>query len=425
MRPGVGRTRRFARLRLRRHFALALGEHDFQRLLELQLRLPERHAVLRPLGPGEARFDGGQIELHCLGVDRIGRRGRPEQSLLLRVRFDQPDARFVASRQPQVVERHLVDGANRDRRAVLWRHVPQRRAIGDGQELEAGPIELDELADDANLAQAFGDRQHEVRGRGTFRQTVRQAEADDLRNQHGDRLTEHGRLGLDAAHAPADDAETVDHRGVRVRADQRVWIRELLPAVQLVEHHARQVFEVHLVDDARVGRDDAEVVECRLTPPEQRVAFLVARELELRVQLEGVALGEVIDLHRVIDHQLHRLERVDALRIAAQPRDAVTHGGQIDNGRDAGEVLQQHPRGHERDLLLRLRRDVPLRQRLDVVAIDETSVFASQQVLEQDLERERQPREPGETGLFERRKAVDLVGVGPHPEGHTRLERIL
>ena len=58
--------------------------------------------------------------------------------------------------------------------------------------------------------------------------------------------------------------------------------------------------------------------------------------------------------------------------------------------------------------------------------VDETSVFAAQQVLEQDLERERQPRRPGETGLFERRKAVD-TGRRRSAAGqrHTRLERIL
>ena len=41
--------------------------------------------------------------------------------------------------------------------------------------------------------------------------------------------------------------------------------------------------------------------------------------------------------------------------IAAEPHDAVAHGREIDDGRHAGEVLQQHARGRERDLLLRRR----------------------------------------------------------------------
>ena len=35
-------------------------------------------------------------------------------------------------------------------------------------------------------------------------------------------LAQHGRLGLDAADAPADDAEAVDHGGVRVGAEHGV-----------------------------------------------------------------------------------------------------------------------------------------------------------------------------------------------------------
>ena len=52
-------------------------------------------------------------------------------------------------------------------------------------------------------------------------------EADDLGDEHGDRLAEHGRLGLDAADAPAEHAQAVDHGGVAVGADQRVGIGDL------------------------------------------------------------------------------------------------------------------------------------------------------------------------------------------------------
>ena len=43
---------------------------------------------------------------------------------------------------------------------------------------------------------------------------------DRLRQKH--RLAEHRRLGLDAADAPSQHAEAVDHRGVRVGPDQGV-----------------------------------------------------------------------------------------------------------------------------------------------------------------------------------------------------------
>ena len=67
-------------------------------------------------------------------------------------------------------------------------------------------------------------RQHEV-GRGhAFAQLAVQVHADHVRRQEVHRLAEHAGLGLDAAHAPADDADAVDHRRVAVGADQRVGV---------------------------------------------------------------------------------------------------------------------------------------------------------------------------------------------------------
>ena len=115
----------------------------------------------------------------------------------------------------------------------------------NGKIVKAGSEELDELADYALLAQHLGDGQHEIRSSGTFAQFVLQAEADNLRDQHRDRLTQHGSLGFDSADAPAENAQAVDHRGVRVRADQCVRVGERLArlAVGADEHHARQVLQ--------------------------------------------------------------------------------------------------------------------------------------------------------------------------------------
>ena len=115
------------------------------------------------------------------------------------------------------------------------------------------------------------------------RQRPDELEADDVRDEHRLRLTEERGLGLDPADAPAEDAEPVDHRRVAVRPDERVGVGGLALAG---EDDAREVLEVHLVADARVGRDDAEVAERVLAPAEERVALAVAVELELRVLSE-------------------------------------------------------------------------------------------------------------------------------------------
>ena len=68
---------------------------------------------------------------------------------------------------------------------------------------------------------------HEI-GRGhAFAQCAGQVHADDVRRQEINRLSEHAGFGFDSADAPADDAETVDHRRVRIGADQRVGIEEV------------------------------------------------------------------------------------------------------------------------------------------------------------------------------------------------------
>ena len=60
-------------------------------------------------------------------------------------------------------------------------------------------------------------------GRGhAFAQRAGQVHADDFRREEINRLPEHARFRFDSAHAPADDAEAIDHRRVRIGADERV-----------------------------------------------------------------------------------------------------------------------------------------------------------------------------------------------------------
>ena len=188
-------------------------------------------------------------------------------------------------------------------------------------------VELHELADHAALAEHLRDGEHEVRGGGALRQLAGEPEAHHLRHQHRHRLAEHRRLGLDAADAPAEHAEAVDHRGVRVGPDERV--RERLAVARL--HHAREVLEVHLVADAGVGRHHREVVEGGLAPAQEGVALPVALELELGVALEGEPLGEHVDLDRVVDHELDRHQRVDLGGVAAEVLHRVAHRREVDD----------------------------------------------------------------------------------------------
>ena len=100
-----------------------------------------------------------------------------------------------------------------------------------GRSARPGPKNSTNLPTTPFLRSISVTRQHQVGGGRALGQRAGEAEADDLRDQHRDRLAEHRRLGLDAADAPAEHAQAVDHRGVRVGADQGVGVGPGLAAV--------------------------------------------------------------------------------------------------------------------------------------------------------------------------------------------------
>ena len=248
-------------------------------------------------------------------------------------------------------------------------------------------------------------------------------EAEHARDEHGERLPEHRRFGLDAAHAPPEDAEAVDHRRVAVRADDGVGVGHALAPRRVVEHDPGQVLEVHLVDDARARRDDLEVVERRLPPAQEGVALVVPLELTLRVDEERPRRAERVHLHRVVDDEFARHERVDRGRVAAEFRHRVAHRGQVHHRRHAGEVLQEHARGAEREFPAGRGLRVPVCDGRDVVGRHGLSVFVPDQVLEHDLDRERKARQvaPGGRGdgpqVADRDRAARSIQRSARTEG--------
>ena len=363
---------------------------------------------MRTLGAGQARDDGREIELERVAEHRLGRGVAAEQALLLAVALDELDRSLAAARAPQVTERLGVDREETAGGAVLGRHVGDRRPVGEAHLREARAVELHELLDHALLAQHLRHGQHEV-GRGrALAQLPDQAEADHLRRHHVERLAEHRGLGLDAADAPAEDAQAVDHRGVRVGADQRVGQCQGLAVPALQQHAVRQELQVHLVHDARGGRDHTEVVEGLLAPAQELVALAVSLELERGVSLERVLRAEGVHLDRVVDDEVDRHERVDARGVVPQALHRGAHRGEVHDGGHAGEVLQNHARRQERHLDGERCRRVPPREARQVIERHQLAVHVAQHRLEQDLDRERQPREPGrEPLLLERLQAVD------------------
>ena len=309
-------------------------------------------AVLRALGAGQAGLDRAHVQLQGVAEVGVGRVVGAEEHVLAHVAGDELHLLLAAAGADEEAQRLFVHREEAHGGAVLGRHVGDRGAVRQRQLAEAGAVELDELVHHALLAQHLGDAQHQVGGGGAFGERAGQLEADDLRHEHVDGLAEHDGFGLDAADAPAHHAEAVDHRRVAVRAHQRVGEGDRLsvPIARTQHDDLRQVLQVHLVDDAGGRRHDAEVVERLLPPLEKLVALAVALELALGVVEQREHAAELVHLHRVVDDEVDRDEGIHLPGVAAQPCHGVAQRGQIDDAGHAGEVLQDHPRGLERDL---------------------------------------------------------------------------
>src|SRR6202012_2390647 len=134
--------------------------------------------------------------------------------------------------------------------AVLWRHVRDGCPVRERQRSSAFPVKFNKLPDYLSGPQHLRDSQSQV-GRGDpFLQSSKQMDTDNFGRQEIDRLSEHTGFRLDAAHSPTHDPETVDHRGMRVRSNQAIWIADLFSGRTCANHPFRQIFQIYLMDNA-------------------------------------------------------------------------------------------------------------------------------------------------------------------------------
>ena len=298
--------------------------------------------------------------------------------------------------------------------------------------VEAGTEELDEFSDHALLAQHLRHRQHQVGGGDAFLHLALELEADHFRQQHRQRLAEHRGFRLDAADAPAEHGEAVDHGGVRIGADQRIRIGDLEGAGLLADRHLlllgphrlREVFEIDLMADAGAGRHHREIRKRLLAPFQEFVALLVLLVFLDHVLAEGLVVAEEVHDHRVVDDEIDRHQRIDLFGIAAERLHRVAHRREIDHRGHAGEILHQHPRRAERDFMLELALLQPFRDRDDVVLLDGAAVLVAQQVFQQHLHRIGQLGNPLQTVLLGGGQAVIDVGLGADLEGLLAFEAV-
>ena len=383
---------------------------------ELRLGFAQLDAVLRALRACDGRHDSAEVELEIFGILRfhvVRVSGVAPQLIGLGVGFDEGNLLFGTTGQTQIVERNAVDWEDAAGGAEFRSHVADGGAVSQRHGSDAFAVEFHEFADHTVLAEHVGDGEDHVGGGDAFRNGTGELEADDARHEHGDRLAEHGGFGFDAADAPAEHAQTVDGGGVRIGAHAGVEVGEVATALPRLGHDDfGEVFDVDLVDDAGSRRHHAEVAEGLLAPTQELVAFAVALVFDVHVLFDRVGHAVLVDLHGMVDDHVGLDLRVDDLRISAKLLDGVTHGGEVDDARHAGEVLHDHAGRGELDLVARLCGRIPIQQGLDMIIRDVGAIDVAHQVLNKNLQRIREMIDARQI-----RDTVKVVILAAHLQG--------
>ncbi len=238
----------------------------------------------------------------------------------------------------KILERLFVRAEKAHCRPVFRCHIGDRRTVGCVKSCRTLAKKFDEFADYVRLAQHLGNSQHQIGRRRTLRQFPSQINAYNIRRKKINRLPKHPCLCFDTANAPADDSDAVDHRRVRIRTDQR--IREINTLT--LKHTFRQIFEIHLMDDTYARRHDAKAVKRLRSPLQKAVPLGVSLKLHLHVLFVSRIAAGIINLHRVINDEIDRHERLDHRRVLAHSLHRRTHRRQIHQQRHTRKILQHN-----------------------------------------------------------------------------------
>src|SRR5579864_4415210 len=116
-------------------------------------RLRQDHTILWTLRPGQRWLDRREIERQQLRVLRFRSLLVMEQALLAAVSLDQRNLFVAAPGKPKVLQRLFINREDPASRPILRRHISNGGAIGERQIPQPRSEVLNELSNDAMLAQ--------------------------------------------------------------------------------------------------------------------------------------------------------------------------------------------------------------------------------------------------------------------------------
>ncbi len=358
------------------------GEGFGEEVVEGGFDVAQLDAVLGTFGAGNGGLHGGEVEFDDLAVVYLAFVGDAPEALGAVVGFVEGDVLASAASGEEVFGAFFVDGEEAHGGSVFGGHVGDGGAVHDGECRCARPEEFDEFADHFCFAQELGDGEGEVGGGDSGLKLAGHVDADDVGGEEVNGLAEHAGLSLDAADAPADDAQAVDHGGVGVGAHEGVGVDDAV----FFEDAFGEVFEVDLVDNADAGGHDFEGVEGLHAPFEEFVAFAVACEFVFEVELKcgGGACG--VHLHGVVHDEVHGHEWLDEFGVAVEFLDGGAHGGEVHKEGHSGEVLEDDAGNDEGDFFGAFGIRLPGGEGAHVVFGDALAVAVAQDGFEHDAD---------------------------------------
>ena len=137
--------------------------------------------------------------------------------------------------------------------------------------------------------------------------------------------------------------------------------------------------------------------------------------------------AELVHLHGMVDDEFGGEQGIDFLWIAAEMAHRVAHGGEIDDGGDAGEILKQNASGHEGNFFFAGAfgaGGIPGGEGANIFGMNEAAVFVAQEIFEENLQREGKSRGLADAGALERVEAVDFKGFAADFESGAGGERV-
>ena len=172
-------------------------------------------------------------------------------------------------------------------------------------------------------------------------------------------------------------------------SNDRIRVSDLTPVRFAAEYDARQVLDIHLMDDPCRRGHYAKITESRLTPTQKGITLGVSTVFQFRIALQRLGLAEMIHHDRMIDHEISGRKRVNPVRITLQTRDRFTHRGEIHHRRHSGEILHQDTGWRKGNLGFATRRRLPPCQRLDIIDGRVGPVFGSEKIFQENLQGHR------------------------------------